>query len=70
MISLIGNRIVFGVPVPMRFSIFLALAGILVWILVTVWDFVAPELIATLFWARLATPVICIILIILAVLLR
>lgn len=54
----------------MRFSLFLALAGILVWILVTVWDFVAPELTATLLWARLATPVICIILIILAVLLR
>jgi hypothetical protein len=42
----------------MRFSLFLALAGILVWILVTVWDFVAPELTATLLWARLATPVI------------
>jgi hypothetical protein len=44
--------------------------GIMLWISVGAWDFLALELTETLFWARLAAPVMCIAILILALLLR
>jgi hypothetical protein len=42
----------------------------MLWISVGVWDFLALELTESLFWARLAAPVIVIAILILALLLR
>ncbi|AFZ09997.1 hypothetical protein Osc7112_5787 [Oscillatoria nigro-viridis PCC 7112] len=53
----------------MSLSAILSLVGIMLWISVGIWDFIASELKETLFWARLAAPVI-LIAIISAVLLR
>jgi hypothetical protein len=54
----------------MSLSAILILVGIMLWISVGVWDFIALELTETLFWARLAAPVIFIAILILALLLR
>jgi hypothetical protein len=59
-----------GFGPSMSLSAILILVGIMLWISVGVWDFLALELTETLFWARLAAPVICIAILILALLLR
>jgi hypothetical protein len=59
-----------GFGPSMSLSAILILVGIMLWISVGVWDFLALELTETLFWARLAAPVIVIAILILALLLR
>jgi hypothetical protein len=59
-----------GFGPSMSLSAILSLVGIMLWISVGVWDFLALELTETVFWARLAAPVICIAILILALLLR
>jgi len=59
-----------GFGPTMSLSAILILVGIMLWISVGVWDFLASELTETLFWARLAAPVMCIAILILALLLR
>ncbi|MEG3929697.1 MULTISPECIES: hypothetical protein [unclassified Microcoleus] len=59
-----------GFPASMSLSAILSLVGIILWISVGVWDFLALELTETLFWARLAAPVIFIAILILVLLLR
>jgi hypothetical protein len=59
-----------GFGPSMSLSAILSLVGIMLWISVGVWDFLALELTETLFWARLAAPVIFIAILILALLLR
>jgi hypothetical protein len=59
-----------GFGPSMSLSAILILVGIMLWISVGVWDFLALELTETLFWARLAAPVIFIAILILALLLR
>jgi hypothetical protein len=59
-----------GFAPTMSLSAILILVGIMLWISVGVWDFLALELAETLFWARLAAPVIFIAILILALLLR
>jgi hypothetical protein len=54
----------------MSLSAILSWVGIMLWISVGVWDFLGLELTETVFWARLAAPVILIALLILALLLR
>jgi hypothetical protein len=59
-----------GFGPSMSLSAILSLVGIMLWISFGVWDFLALELTETLFWARLAAPVIFIAILILALLLR
>jgi phosphoglycerol transferase MdoB-like AlkP superfamily enzyme len=59
-----------GFGPSMSLSAILILVGIMLWISVGVWDFLALELTESLFWARLAAPVIVIAILILALLLR
>jgi hypothetical protein len=59
-----------GFGPTMLLSGILSLVGIMLWISVGVWDFLGLELTETLFWARLAAPVIFIAILILALLLR
>jgi hypothetical protein len=59
-----------GFGPSMSLSAILILVGMMLWISVGVWDFLALELTETLFWARVAAPVICIAILILALLLR
>jgi hypothetical protein len=54
----------------MSLSAIFILVGIMLWISVGVWDFIASELTETLFWARLAAPVMCIAILIFVLLLR
>jgi|GEM_PF-6043864 len=54
----------------MSLSAILILVGIMLWISFGVWDFLALELTETLLWARLAAPVIFIVILILVLLLR
>jgi hypothetical protein len=59
-----------GFGPSMSLSAILSWVGIMLWISVGVWDFLALELTEILFWARLAAPVIFIAILILALLLR